>query len=330
MKLFFKAQFGSNVYGTNLPSSDVDYKGIFLPNPKDIVLQKAADHYKENTKEDTSKRNEAGDIDFEAFSLQRYLKLLAEGQTVSLDLLFTPDKFIIQNDLNLFNEIKTHRHKFLHKGTASFFGYAKTQAAKYGLKGSRISALKAILAFLEPLPSYKRLSDFEDQLNQFVLDNANLKTDETEPLIKYTFIKSPRAIVEKHIEVNNRKFALHSDIKYLKERFNEYYENYGHRARLAEINESVDWKACMHAVRVSREAQELLLTHNITFPRPEKDLLLKIRKGEMDYKAVAEIIEQGLVDINSAKEKSTLPEGPDYEFIDDFVCNKYLNLLEGL
>ena len=33
-----KTAFGSHIYGTNLPTSDHDYKVIFLPEPKNIIL----------------------------------------------------------------------------------------------------------------------------------------------------------------------------------------------------------------------------------------------------------------------------------------------------
>ncbi len=94
---------------------------------------------------------------------------------------------------------------------------------------------------------------------------------------------------------------------------------YGHRALLAEKNEGVDWKAMMHALRVTREAEELLLHHTITYPRPEAELLLGIRKGELPYKQVAELLEEGLLRLEECQRLSTLPEKPDYAAADDLV-----------
>lgn len=41
MKIIMETVFGSHLYGLNTPTSDKDYKGIFLPHPRDILLGKA-------------------------------------------------------------------------------------------------------------------------------------------------------------------------------------------------------------------------------------------------------------------------------------------------
>lgn len=38
MDLIVKMKFGSHLYGTNTEDSDVDYKGVFLPSKKEILL----------------------------------------------------------------------------------------------------------------------------------------------------------------------------------------------------------------------------------------------------------------------------------------------------
>jgi predicted nucleotidyltransferase len=316
MRQILRTKFGSHIYGTNLPTSDTDYKAIFIPNAKDIILQRAAQHHLNNTKTDSTKRNEATDVDDEAFSIQRYLKLLCEGQTVALDMLFTPDSFY-DHQTAVWQEIKKNKDKFLHKGVSAFIGYTKQQAAKYGCKGFRVRALKEILDFLSNFMGYTKLIEIEP-LDYFV----SLQNPEH---IKFTMCNAPNNKVEKHLDVCNRKIPLHATVKYAKEVFQKIYDEYGHRALLAEKNEGIDWKALMHAVRVAHEARELLLTSNITFPRPEKDLLLKIRTGSLPYKQVEEIIEEGLTSLVETQAKSILPEKPNYKWCDDFVLDCYYN-----
>jgi hypothetical protein len=41
-------------------------------------------------------KNSAGDVDRELYSLQRYLELLAEGQTVALGMLFAPEAVMLR------------------------------------------------------------------------------------------------------------------------------------------------------------------------------------------------------------------------------------------
>jgi hypothetical protein len=47
----------------------------------------------------------------------------------------------------------------------------------------------------------------------------------------------------------------------------------------------------------------------ITYPRPEAHLLLKVRKGELPYKAIAEIIEEGWQTSSAARRPQRCPHG---------------------
>src|ERR1700677_3249897 len=95
-KIIFRCLFGSSLYGTNTPTSDLDYKSVFIPDGKDLVLQKAAKHLQNNTKKNDAVKNLKEDIDDESFSVQTFLRLLCEGQTVALDMLFCPDDLVIE------------------------------------------------------------------------------------------------------------------------------------------------------------------------------------------------------------------------------------------
>lgn len=316
-KIIFRCQFGSHVYGTNLPTSDLDMKSIFIPGAHDLIMQRAAKHIQNNTKKDSSTRNLPTDIDDEAFSIASYLKLLCEGQTVALDMLFTPTEFLSETS-DTWRLIVKNKDRFLHKGTSSFVGYTRTQAAKYGVKGFRVAALRECLDILKGFDSFKRVEEYREQLHRFV--------SETE----HTAITSNVGTSgenEFYLEVCNRKVPFLATVKYATQVFQRVFDQYGHRAMMAENNEGIDWKALMHAVRVAREAEELLLTGHITFPRPEKQLLLQIRKGELPYNTVAPIIEEGLVRIEEAQIKSTLPAKPDFSFAESMIYSAHYETL---
>jgi hypothetical protein len=100
-------------------------------------------------------------------------------------------------------------------------------------------------------------------------------------------------------------------------------EFYGKRVRLAQQMGGQDWKAMSHAVRIVREAEELLLGGKITFPRPEAKLLLQIRKGELPHGKVLELIETGLEIVELARLATDLPEQPDYDYADQLVASCY-------
>ena len=125
------------------------------------------------------------------------------------------------------------------------------------------------------------------------------------------------------LEVCNRKVQASTTLKEAHKVFKRVFDEYGARALQAESNENIDYKALCHAVRVLTEAKELLTTGSITFPLINCDLLLKIRLGQMAYKEIAEIIEQGMEELKIIQEHSKLPIEPDYEFQNEFVYNAY-------
>lgn len=82
---------------------------------------------------------------------------------------------------------------------------------------------------------------------------------------------------------------------------------HGQRPELEEAF-GYDTKAAMHLMRLLFEAEEYMNTGEITYPRPEKDLLLDIRQGKWaweklfaEYYGMRERVEQ-------AMEKSALPD----------------------
>ena len=123
-----------------------------------------------------------------------------------------------------------------------------------------------------------------------------------------------------HLDVCNRLAPFSSSIKVAHETYKALFDEYGKRALAAERNEGVDWKALSHAVRVGRQAIEVLTTGRVTFPRPEAARLLAIKTGQLEYQPVAEEIEKLLADVEGAAAASPLPAEPDYAWVDDFVA----------
>lgn len=312
MKTILKTEFGSKIYGTSVPTSDTDYKSIFIPDGKDLILQRAPKHLQQNTKSDQTKKNDSSDVDHEMFSIQSYCKLLAESQTPCLDVLFSPKEFHVIEESE-FGLIYENKSIFLNKSVTAMLGYTKQQAAKYGIKGFRVSAVKESLDYISQFEKFDKLHHHWAKIQHFVRDLNNEHVKIIELNNKNT------ESVEPAIEICNRKYSWHKPVREVIGSLTEIYSEYGHRAKMAEENRGVDWKAMYHAVRVSFQTEELLLTHQITFPRPEAKLLLNIRRGDLPYKQVAEIIENRMLETDSWVAKSTLPEIPDYQKIEELV-----------
>lgn len=324
-----KMMFGSHVYGTNLPSSDKDFKGVFIPDAQELVMQRAAKHIRNSTKKDDSKRNTAEDVDDELFSFQTYMELIRQGQTVALDMLFTPTRFYC-NDVPVspfWQEIVDNADKLIHKGTNAFVGYTKAQAAKYGHKGERLAALNLFMNAMKDWDGHKELGDY-------ATDIATLAKAANSKEVEIALIPTPNGSSGEmrdmpHLSLANKKVGYTCSVDYARQVYQLALDKYGARAKLAESNDGIDWKATMHAVRIAAEAKELLLTGKITFPRPEAALLLSIRQGHLPYRQVEELIEQGLTDIKDAELKSNLSKSPNHVLMDNLVSKAHWSAIHN-
>jgi predicted nucleotidyltransferase len=109
---------GSHAYGTNVPTSDTDYAGVFIQSEDDILGLK----YKEQVNDDSN--------DTVIYELRRFLGLLGTNNPTVLELLNTPEDCVIYKD-PVFDLILENREKFITKLCAnSFGGYAKQQISK--------------------------------------------------------------------------------------------------------------------------------------------------------------------------------------------------------
>jgi predicted nucleotidyltransferase len=86
MVLLMQTPFGSHLYGLETPTSDRDYKGIFMPEARDILLGTIPKTQKLSSGP-SHERNSQGDVDSETYSLHHFVQLALQGQTVALDML---------------------------------------------------------------------------------------------------------------------------------------------------------------------------------------------------------------------------------------------------
>lgn len=314
-------RFGSHLYGTSTPASDIDYKSVILPPARDILLQRIVGTTNNKRAKDHGEKNVAGEIDQETFALNRFLSLLTEGQTVAMDMLFAPWWAMAHDPHLLWSEIVANRHRLLSRRASSFVVYCRTQANKYGIKGSRVHAAREIVAWfdqeIEVHGHLARVSDAADSLLARVGQGDLAHT----AIIEIEQPRQNRTVT--HLECCNRKVPFFASLKDGRAIYARILAEYGARALLAESNEGIDWKALSHAVRVGHEALELLATGSITFPLPNAAHILAIKRGERPYAEVAAEIEGLLEQVENAQATSILPDAPDTQFMDDLICNAH-------
>lgn len=119
MRTIFKAIVGSQAYGLSTPESDIDYKSVYIQSKEDILSNKyipQIDYNKDNV----------------GYELRRFLELVSTGNPNVLELLYLPERCIVETS-DEWNFILKHRDEFLSKKCFNtFYGYAKTQIQKSG------------------------------------------------------------------------------------------------------------------------------------------------------------------------------------------------------
>lgn len=85
-----------------------------------------------------------------------------------------------------------------------------------------------------------------------------------------------------------------------------------------------DSKAAMHGLRLLYECLELMKCGRITLPRPEKELLIKVRSGAWSFERVLDHAKQLFREVEEAVSSSQLPENVDREAISRLIAQVQL------
>lgn len=300
-KLLYLCKFGSHLYGTNTPTSDTDYKGIFLPSLDSLLMGQMPKSISWKTGTDQGK-NGHDDIDLELWSLQYWLdKLVRQGDTNGLDLMFSPSHaacIMYCHGLMSLNIFQNPLKFFRPSDCKAYIGYAIGQARKYGIKGSRLGAVKRVKEWLDDNRYSIRKGGTqsgrwrdEDRLDFWL--GEIIKQRGHEPYCSQKEINDePSLVLCGKVHMGGIR------MEELYARVNREYERYGERARAAEKGEGIDWKALSHALRAIFQMKELLYSGNIQFPLLFAPGLTAVKQGRLSWKEVQEEILFGLEDID--------------------------------
>lgn len=99
----------------------------------------------------------------------------------------------------------------------------------------------------------------------------------------------------------------------------------GKKGQRPELEEKYgyDVKAGMHILRLLGECQELVSTGEITLPRPERDLLVRVRTGKYPMEKVLTMAEKQFAKCKSAALMSPLPEKIDRAAVSKLLAEAY-------
>lgn len=320
MKILFETVFGSHIYGTNTPNSDMDYKGIFMQDVKEIIFGKKRDSEVSCTKvkKGLGVRNSKDDIDREFKELRKFIFDALDGQTYAVDLLYSPRKLWTQTSPE-WEYIVEHRDKFLSKKVNAFIGYCNQQASKYGLKGTRLGTVDQAIKILRTYLPTSRLED-----------NPDLPESEFLKYQIYVHNRNNTKQPERMLNILGKFYSGRTMVKLVLTSLEKFFNDYGERAKMAAANESIDFKAVSHAYRCCYQLAELATKHRVDFPLEQAPYLIQIKTGQVSWpKQVQD--ELPLLMEKSVKliQESDLPEKPDKKFWDEFIYVTYLSQIKN-
>lgn len=306
MNKIVEMTFGSHLYETHTPTSDKDFKGVYMPTVEQMLLQRVPKSINSSTKKTKVEgvRNGPEDVDTEFYSLHYFLHLACEGETVALDMLHASPKHWIESS-SVWTELVLNRSRFYTKSLKSFVGYARRQAAKYGVKGSRLAEARLVLAELikqDKIDPHQRLREIWQKLPM----GEHISVEVTDEDVLYN--------------VCGKRLSSKAYVGHYIPMLSKFVDEYGHRAQEAAENKGIDWKAVSHAFRAAYQVKHILLNGGYSYPLPETYMILAVKRGTLDWHSQVQPALEAIMDeVEALSKESTLPERVDRGYWDKWL-----------
>lgn len=320
-KIIFECHVGSKLYGTNRPDSDDDFMGVFLPSTKESLglnpFLKENGELNLGLKKSESKRNTRGDLDKKYYRVDKFLKLLAEGQSQVLEMLFCPESLWISSTPE-WNYIHSNRDLFLSKNSIiPFCKFAKSQSLKAVIKGENLKTLRDII---ELMKSKNKNKTMIEELNEDFIklrDSNLIKLSNQEDNVL-------------GVEIVGRVYLMTQKVKDVLRKLEDLEKTYGSRSENALV-EGYDYKSLSHAYRLLFQSEFLLKNLTLEFPLPEEQVsfLKNVRSGNYQADFFSEL-DQMMVNVNKLKETSPLKEKVELDKVDEMCQILLYDHLTGI
>lgn len=298
---------GSNMYGTATDDSDKDYLGIFIPTKEDVLMNRVKHHVK--------LPKESG-LDLQMWSIYYFLKLALQGETMAIDLLHAPYGCWVYYNPDVWDIFIKNKSMFYTKKMKAFISYARKQAAKYGVKGNRLSSLQEVVSF------FKSCCNIDE--------NQRLKS-------LWNYLPKPEHVhfldgdPVKMYQVCGKKFQETVTVRYAFDSLSKDLNEYGKRAEMAANNEGIDWKAFSHAIRAANQVYDILVEGEYKYPLRNANFIRMVKLGQIDYEIAEAVLTDYMDEVEKLMEESILPEtsvvaayhweNAIYDYMERMVCN---------
>ena len=325
-------EHGSHAYGTNLPTSDLDLKGIAIP-PTEYFLGYLK----------RFEQAEGHEPDVVIYDIRKFFSLAAQGNPNILEVLYGEERHIVK-DAQAARTLRTYRDLFLSKKCKhTFSGYALAQLKKisshrhwllkpptsppkredFGLPPRTVISKDQLMAadsFIQ-----KKLYEWDLDLEPF--DEAakiSIKEKLTEMAAELAITRDERyraagravGLDENFLVLLDRERsyrALHKEW----EQYLNWKENRNEARSELEKKYGYDTKHGMHLVRLMRMCREILTEGKVIVKRPDAQELLAIRNGAWSYDKILGWAKEQDLELNEIYKTSTLPHSPNHEKLDE-------------
>jgi predicted nucleotidyltransferase len=303
----FLTRSGSMAYGTNIATSDEDFKGVCIP-PKDFVV---GPFFNFDQKEELVSKGHK--YDRVIFALMKFIKLASECNPNIVELLFTDTAdWVVCTDLGL--ELIEHRDLFVTKKAKwRFMGYAHAQLKR--IKGHRAW-------LLNPPKKKPERTDFGLPEDKKLISNSAMGAIDEAKSQGYTIGSEAETVIQRQ-----KQFA--TALKQWQQYQNWKKSRNEDRAKL-EAKFGYDTKHGMHLLRLMRMCAEILAGDGVKTRRPDAAELVEIRNGSKSYDELLEEAESLEAKCNELFETSTLPEAPDPKKLNDLCVYLHEEFWGGL
>ncbi len=324
----FRFMSGSHAYGTNQAGSDEDFRGVFMaPISKAFDLFQASfvgtgdlgdlidgayhDLVIGNTAAGIEqvrllKDIHRGDLnwavetiqhpteDEELQELRKFIKLAAECNPNIIEFLFVERG--IMHTSPIWEKIRAKRDLFLSKKAKfTFSGYAIAQL-------KRIQTHRGYL--LNPPTAKPTRAEFG------LPEETTIPQHHEGPILSL-----PEGYLSPEVKKSVVAERQYRDAKAAWDAYSSWKKTRNEKRQVLEANYGYDTKHAMHLVRLIRMAKEILAEKVVKVYRPDREELLAIRNGSLEFDAIAKMTENAEVELDELYAKSDLPKKPKYEEI---------------
>lgn len=331
-RTLFLTEHGSQAYGTALPTSDVDYKGVCIP-PAEYF------HGFANTFEQAEWKKTP---DMVVYDIRKFFKLAADCNPSIIEVLFTsPGNHVMTSSLG--ERLLHNRDLFISKKAKfTFSGYAVSQMNKIEthfkwLKNPPKEKPTREAIGLAPIPemSADQIQAAQSMIRKKI-EAWRMPVDGMDDAAKIQFNEQLQTSL---VEIAGSKdlqrqagTALGFDDNFLdlldKERlfkskteewrhYQEWLEHRNPQRSVLEAKYGYDTKHGMHLVRLLRMGREILEGKGVIVRRPDAEELLSIRAGAWSYdQLIAWAKEQNKELERLYVESKAVPMAPDRKKLD--------------